>query len=183
MPSSSQSPRSQYCPTVSSHRGMPVIAVLTVALLCSLAPSAHGNSMHNHGITNIQSSLRKDTASSSTPRAFLNIQGGSTKRENSEEALVVVSGEVGLDADAMQGQDPEETDGELQGNATPPSSMSLPASTPNTHSPTGTKEAATGLASPPLRISTAQMGNEIICRDTSQLSHDRSDGNSARKGG
>lgn len=120
-----------------------------------------------HSITNLQTSLdssstRKTSISSlkNTNTPFLNVNGGSISTGEEEEGEVIASTLPVDDDDNDEIQRTQEVIG-VQVEAVTDDTA------PTTTTPTA-EEAATLLASPPLRISTSQMGNEIITNDTNE---------------
>eukprot|EP00979_Chaetoceros_neogracilis_P000123 scaffold31_cov185-Chaetoceros_neogracile.AAC.1 len=126
-----------------------------------------------HSITNLQSSLDSTTRTSisawkknkNTP--FLNVNGGSIStssgedEEKEEEGMTstrTVDGETHPIEEAIEVGVEVEVQSAADDITTAVSSETV----------TTAEEAATGLASPPLRISTSQMGNEIITNHISE---------------
>ena len=108
-----------------------------------------------HSITNLQTSLGAEKKSSITSLTknppFLKVNGGSISTTSSRDAEEVEELlESAEDGDEIIGTGVDDT--------------SILVNTATT-----AEEAATGLASPPLRISTSQMGNEIVTHHSREV--------------
>jgi|AntRauTorckE5430_2_1112549.scaffolds.fasta_scaffold47000_1 hypothetical protein len=126
-----------------------------------------------HSITNLQSSLDSTTRTSisawnknkNTP--FLNVNGGSISTSSGEDEEIEEEGMTStrtVDGETHPTEEAIEVGVEVEVQSAADDITTAVSS----ETVTTAEEAATGLASPPLRISTSQMGNEIITNHISE---------------
>ena len=117
-----------------------------------------------HSITNLQTSLGAEKKSSITSLTknppFLKVNGGSISTTSSRDAEEVEELlESAEDGDEIIGR----------GEAIGLEEATVDDTSISVNTATTAEEAATGLASPPLRISTSQMGNEIVTHHSREV--------------
>lgn len=167
---------SQEIPDSTTIKRVAMTAFMTLSLLASMTTSVSAmDGMRSHGITNFQSTLRKHSTSSLSPRsrAFLTVKGGSSAQAEQDvdtmaaEDIESSNTDEDSPADAAEAaDDAPSTDTIVNDEILDVAEDVEEVADPST----STAEAATGLASLPLRISTSQMGNEIVTNDIKEFS-------------